>query len=379
MTDITPRYYVELKDQLYNRVAFFDAPLSLSYRKAINEVGTYSMTIQSTDNRVALFELDGMVVIHRSIPGVGLDWYEEFVGLHRSPEDIVQDEGITTFTSHGVDLRDFIARTIINYKEGTIKAEKSTYAETAIKEYVIENCGNQALVDPPYERLSYGVLPDFEVEASSGLGSVWEGSRAFENLLDVIQAISAGSKIDFNVIFDTNIRKFIFKTYYPQFGFDRTTVGLDPTTGYNAAGNRPVIFMLPAGNILNMRYTYDRTSEVNVVSVLGDGDGATREVQVVSRSSQYDSPWNRRESSRAHSGYISEMQAAGNEDLDAGVAKEVVEFSPLQQATKLYGFHYDVGDKITIRYRGQDFHKRILSADVTMGIMDGINLTCSDL
>lgn len=379
MTDITARYCIELYDQTYAKIALFDAPYDLTYHKEINSVGTFSFSLDYNDPRTALFELDGMAVIRRSIPGVQLDWYDEFVGLHRSDSDNLPESAAGKFISSGPDLNDFLARTIINYREGTVKAQKSGPAETVIKEYVLENCGNQALIAVPYERCSDGVLQDFEVEASTGAGKSWEGTRAFENLLDTIQIIAKYADMDFNVTFDNTLKKFIFRTYADQLGEDRTTIGLNTHDGLNAAGNRPVIFSTQNGTIQKLKRTYDRMSESNVVSVLGDGDGATRLVEVVFRNTRYDSPWNRREISRAQSGYISEMQTAGEEALNETSAKDIIEFSPMQQSSQLYGLHYNVGDRITIRHRGVDSHKRIIAADNQASSDNALTLTFSDL
>lgn len=381
MTAIAPIYRIILKNQYYEKVAEFDSWIDLNYARELNGVDTYSFTINSTDPRCELFQLDGMLRIDRKIPGANVAWYQEFIGLHRSDEYRISERGELQYTSVGAGLNDFLARTIINYKEGTIKAEKSAVGETVIKEYVLENCGEEALVEQPYERQVYGVLPDFVVEPSFGSGILWEGSRAFENLLDTIRDIAKLSNLDYAVNFEENLQKFVFRVYPEQFGADRTTIGLDRNTGLNSAGNAPVIFSIESGTLQNIEYVYDRTAESNAVSVLGDGDGATREIQVVSASTVSDSPWNRREVARPQGGFISQMQAAGYEVLNELSAKEMLTYQPLQQPSQLYGKHYFMGDRVTVYFRGNTYHKRItgISNNVSEGKGDQILLTFSDL
>jgi hypothetical protein len=114
------------------------------------------------------------------------------------------------------------------------------------------------------------------------------------------------------------------------------------------------------GNVKSIKRTYDRGSEANVVSVLGEGDGATRKIQVRSLPSKLDSPWNRREVSRPKSGYESEMQIFGDGVLADMSAKDTIEFVPLSQPSTLYGRNFFYGDKITVKLRDVDYHKRVV-------------------
>lgn len=379
MTSISPRYYVVLRDQSYHKVAMFDSWSLCSYTKEVNSVYTYEFSIQADDPRRDLFELDGLFEIYRAVPGCNVPWYREFIGLHRADRDSVSEKGEELFSSIGVGLNDFLARTIINYPPATIKSYKDTVAETAMKEYVEENCGASATIANNRER--DGVLQDFLVETDGAHGIAWEGDKAWNNLLDVLKDISRLSQIDFDVEWDEDVEKFYFRTFVDQLGEDRTTQGLDSSTGLNSAGNAPVVFSLALGNMQNAKREYNRISESNVVTVTGEGDGATVEVQVRANTSAIDdSPWNRREVSRPQSGYESEMQMFGDEVLEELSAKDILEFTPLMQSSCLYGKHFFFGDKITTLFRGNTFHKRIYSiSNSIQSFKEDLKITFSDL
>jgi hypothetical protein len=366
MSNLAARYYVILRDQAYNIVAVFDNWMSLTYINKINDIGTHSLKLNALDPRVNLFELDGILQVFRSVPGISLGWYQDYIGFHRGFKYDVSEQGEQTVECYGVSLNDLLSRTIINYPAGTIRSYKNIAAETAMKEYVEENCGPSATIANGRE--IDGVLPDFSVEADTAAGATWEGDRAFENLMDTLKSIAEYSDIDFAVNWDDVALTFSFQTYVDQLGLDRTNIGLDPGTGLNAAGNAPVVFSLGLGNIKSLSYEYNRVAESNVVSVLGDGDGATRTIKVRTKATKNDSPWNRREVSRPQGGFDNEMEVAGDEALGELSGKEIVGFAPLLQASTMYGKHFFLGDRITTNIRGVDYNKRIISS--TDNILD---------
>lgn len=375
---IRSEYIVILRDQTYSRVALFDSWKTLSYSKEVNGINSYEFSILSSDERTDLFELDGLFEIYRAVPGCGVPFYREFIGFHRAVRESVSDSGESIFTSIGVGLNDLLARTIINYPPETIKSYKDTVAETAMKEYVEENCGASATI--ANNREYSGVLQDFLVDTDTASGPAWEGDRAWENLLDVLKDIARFSQIDFDVDWDELSETFIFKTYSGQFGVDRTYTNMDPSTGLNESGNSPVVFSLDLGNLSNITRNFDRISESNVVTVTGEGDGATVEVQVRSSTAVTDSPWNRREVCRPKSGYESEMQIFGDETLEELSAKDVLDFVPLMQPSCLYGKHFFLGDKVTISFRNVNYSKRIFSISNSISSSkEGIRMTFSDL
>ncbi len=377
VASIAPNYYVRLLNSLSQQVDLFDKVTAINFNNKLNGVGSFTLEFDDlSDLRKNKFVLDGQAEIYRSVPGVKLGWYVEFAGFHRMEEETITKNKRQIFRSVGVGYNSLLQRTDVAYKEGTIRADKFDVAETVMKEYVEENCGPSATVINGRE--INGVFPYFSVQRDAGLGPLWSGSRAFENLLDVTQAISTYAEIDFDVLKVGN-PWFIFVTYNLLKGADRTIIGLDSATGKNAAGNAPVTLSVDLGNVQQAIYEKNRLEEANVCIVLGDGEGATRQVLDKSDSAAIDdSPWNSIEVARpsqpAFIPGLSEeaaaelktfsMEQTGTEVLNDLRAKEDFTFTPLQQPSTLYGLHYFLGDRITIKFRDFVTQKRIVGVQI---------------
>ena len=377
-TNLAPRYKVILRDTNFEILAVFDEWRSLTYTRKINNVGAYAFDLGGADSRIDLFDVDYILEIQRSVPGMGLGWYPDFIGFHRYDKYNVADNGDISYGSAGVGINDLLSRRIINYPEGTVKAYKYDISETVMKAYVYENCGAGATL--ANEREIDGVMPNFEVELDDGNGILWEGDRAFENLLDVLRDVGDWGGLDFEIVWDSASKTFMFITAFGQLGLDRTILGLVETTGLNDAGNAPTVFSTTRGNVSNSSWENDRMSEATVVSVLGEGDGATRLVKVRQSLAIDDSKWNQREIARTRQGYESEMEVYGDEVLADSAAKEALTFDPIYQEYCMYGIHYDLGDRVTYLHRGEARNKRIIEVTNTISpSADSLSLVFSDL
>src|SRR3990167_3811342 len=365
-------YFIKLKNQEGQVVAIFDNFLSMHVKHELNGVGTYELIFADDgDERFELFELDGQIELYRMVIGRST-WTLEFEGLHRKPVRSIAENGEKIFSSIGLDYNDLLSRPSILYKEGTIRADKNAPAEIVIKEYVEENCGPTGLQWTVVGRLFSGSYPGFIVEAPSpqaNLTANWAGSRAFENLLDSLQDIANYAGIDFKVI-GNGPAQFIFMTRIGQLGYDLTTIDLDATTGLNVAGNRPIIFAVSNGTVQNLEYVDDHLAEITVVSILGKGEMSTRHtITVYEPNRLIDSPWNRREVTRSAGNdqeFEYQMVQLGNEVLIEGSPDNSYIFKPMQVPVLLYGIDYKTGDKVTLRSDKGEFHKKIVSVDVTI-------------
>lgn len=360
---VAARYEFRLRNQKRERVAYIDDYVSFNWAIEVSGVGSYALSLKRNSPHIGKFQLDNQLIVTRSVPGCDLAPYQLMTGLHRKFTLGVASDGTRPLASEGFNPNHLLARTTINYKSGTIFAVKEDIpAESAMKQYVEENCGLSATVGKGRE--SNGVLPYFFVDPDNKRGPLWSGDKSFENLLDTLLAISSVAKMDFDVEYvEAELAKdirFQFHVYDKQLGKNRTDEGLDPHTGKNKYGLAPVIIAVPFGNISDMTYVDDRSAEANVIAVLGDGEGAIRDVLVRQTLARNSSPWNRCEISRPQSGFQSQRESYGDEVLAGMIGKESFTFTPLQLSTCLFGKHYFLGDVVTIVFENIKRNKRIV-------------------
>lgn len=356
-------YRVNVKDTSGSLVCVFESWQTMTLTKALNSVGTFTMKINGDDVKIPLLELDGQIEVWRK--PTGESWYLEWEGLIRSQRRSTSEAGERTLELQAYSYNHLLQRRIIAYREGTAYAEKSDAAETVMKAFVDENAGPSA-TNPP--RIGDGVIPGLSIQADTSLGGLWEGSRAFKNLLEVCIEISYANHIDFDVI-GVGAGLFDFRTYYPYRGDDRTNTGLDPETGLNSSGNPPVIFSLYSNTMTAVEYNSDRASETNRVYVLGAGETTSLLVETVDNSTAIaESTWNQCEGTASASSETSAtaLEAYGYAMLYQLRAKDVVSFSVLQQPSLIYGRDYFVGDLVTAVYDEFVFNKKIVSANISV-------------
>ena len=365
-------YQIVLYDDVGNRLAILDDYRSMQYKKAINDGGFFSMFIDYDDAKRELFVVDSIIEIKRKIPGVK-DWYTDFVG---HCEDFNRDQFSNANDQYnvvGTAQTGLLGRRIIAFDETTSYAAKNDASETVMKEYVKENIGSDATVANTRiadGRILSGGVNLFSVQADGGNGDTWQGDRSGKLLLKVLNEIAKFSEIDFEVATDGDIGKYIFKTYIDQLGQDRTTVGLNTSTGLNAAGNAPHIFAPERGNVSRSSLKERHRKEFNRVYAFGKGAGTTRSIEYRENTTAQDvSALNLREAMRGAASQDSPAQLNdfADEWLEKLQAIQRFEFEPLDIPSSLYGVHYNFGDKITVKVGDTEANKRIVSTTISLG------------
>lgn len=358
-------YRVNLKDKSGNLVAVFDSWMTLGFTRKINTIGSFSMTIDGDYPAISLFETDGQIEVWRSDTPNGIDWYIEWEGFYRGKTKQTNDSGLRLFTAEGYTYNHLLSRRIIAYREGTTQAKKVDAAETAMKEYVLENAGALA-INPP--RLGAGAFPGLTVAVSESYGGLWEGSKEFANLFDVCAEIAKANLVDFDIV-GTGKAAFEFRARYPYWGKDRTYTNVNKNTGKNVFGNAPVVFRPTDNTMSNIEYKLDRSAEINRVYVLGAGELQNQLINVVDNTGAIViSSWNQCE------GAVSATDETSTSALDAiGLfalydlkAQETIDFNIMQQPGLLYGRDYFMGDLITAIYDEESFIKKISTLEITV-------------
>lgn len=358
-------YQIALYDTSGTRLAIIDDYRSLQYQKIVNGPGFFTLILNALDPKISLFENNSIIEVKRKIPGV-TGWYTDFVGHVENDDETLFQNSNHQMIYVGSGLNGLLGRRIIAYRDGTSQSQKNAASETVMKEYVRENIGDLATV--ANGRLANGVLTNFSVETSGGNGITWAGEKSGKSLLETLQDIANFSEIDFSVETDTDIGSYIFKIHVGQLGDDRTTFGLNSTTGLNAAGNPPHVFSPERGNVQTARRAMNRRREKNRVYVFGRGAGATRDIEYEENATEIDvNNLNLKEVMRgAASQTGSGLNALANEQLELLSAEERFEFIPLDTQSSLYGVHYFLGDLVTVRLRGVERDKKLVSVSITI-------------
>lgn len=374
------RYQIRLKNLAGVQVGLITDWRSLVYTKRVNSVGEYTLIIDGDLALVDDFVLDGQIEILRAdlaavppIPST-LD-YEAF---HRTTVRETNADGLSTFTSKGVEYDDLLRRRHVLFRAGSSQADKSGIGETVMKAYVNENAGPGATAPP---RLFAGVNTGLTIQADGAAGTSWEGEKSFRPLLSVVREIVEATDVDFQIV-GTGAALFEFQAKVRPLGEDRSQTSVDPVTGLNAAGNAPLVFSLAFGNMGTPIYSLQRRSEVTSAIILGQGRGNNRIVQERTSAAISASTWNRIESVRNanQEAQIGGLDDFGDQLLAKLQAKEDFQFGVIQTDAAKYGRDYFIGDLVTARYKDIERTKQIVAVtiEVTAG-EESINVDLGDV
>ncbi len=364
------RYQVLVRDQAGVQVAVLTGWLALEYVVRLNDVGSFTLEIDGNLDTVSQFVVDGQIEIRRrdvdASPAV--PWYTDFLGLQRTEARSHDDTGQARFASLGVDLKHLLARRVVLFRDLSAGSDKSGAGETVMKAYVNENAGPGATAPP---RVFDGVTPGLTIQADGAAGDAWDGNKPFRPLFRTVREIADATGVDFDVV-ATGALTFEFQAKAEPLGEDRTTTGIDPATGLNAAGNAPVVFSLDFGNMEAPSLTKHRIDEVTAALVLGQGAEGNRAVVERTSTAILDSTLNRMESVRNanQAEDNAALEALGDAMLQDLQARETFLFGALQIPSTLYGRDYFVGDKVTARYNDIERNLKITAA--TIRVQEGV-------
>lgn len=335
-------YQVRIYDEAGQVQTVFEDFRSLVIEHRVNYASTLTLSLYELHDAVQYFELDSLIEVRRQVSDVGLDWYTEYVGMHRTSQRQLTSEGQRIFTSYSRGLLDLINRRSIRYYADTDGSAKGPGpADDIIKLYVYDNAAFGA---GDATRVSYGRTPGLVVAALQGLAPTYEGAHAWKNLLTAIREIGEANHVDFDVLW-TGGMTWRFRTYYPFMGTDRRAgIGADQ-----------VVFAPEMGNVTNISYTRSRTDEVTSVLVLGPGEGPRRDTTLREDTGR---------KSESVYNLIEQDQDASQEDREAALnaigdgvlydKRPVVNFTCdiIQTPQSTYYRHYRLGDIVTGRLSG---------------------------
>lgn len=302
-----------------------------------------------------LEQLDALIEVRRRVPQASLEWYTEYIGFHRTPQDEITEADSQIYYSYSRGLLDLIKRRSIRYYADTAGANKGPApADDIIKEYVYENAGAGAVAGASPLRLSDGVTAGLTVAADTSEAATIETGYPWNNLLDAIRSIGEPNFVDFEVVWggESDPLAFEFRTYYPQLGTDR-----------RAGTANPFIFAPNLQNMMTPTLTKSRTDEITSVLVLGPGESVSRDTLLVVSDHSTASPWNLIELDvdASQEDRADAQQAIADKTLYDKRPATSFNFAPLQTPSSTYAKHYFMGDLVTGAFK---VGNRELQADV---------------
>lgn len=356
-------YMVRIYDTDGNMQAVLDMQRdvrSLVIEHRVNHVSTLTLGLYGQSPVIEYLTLDALIEVRRRVPEAepALEWYTEYIGMHRTPQDQITTADTEIYTSYSRGLIDLLDRRSVRYYADTAGSDKGPApADDVMKEYVYENAGAGATV--ANGRLTDGVTTGLVVAADTSEAADYSGANAWKNLLQTIRELGEPLNVDFDVEWggEDDPLTFTFVTHYPQLGTDR-----------REGTAEQFIFAINLGNMENPSFTLQRTEEVTSVLVLGPGEGVLRDTMERTSGTAADSPWNLREQDQNAS---NEDTTAGLEAVGDGVLYEKraavsTTFQPIQTPQATYGVHYFLGDVVTAKGRNLQANVKIRAVTLNL-------------
>lgn len=332
----------------------------LSWTHRVNDVGGYYVGVHE-DFPIAR---NDMVFIERFN---GVNWYTEWVGIQLlSNYSSFSNRNYQTIYS-GDDCGNLLKRRIIDYEAESIYAKKTGTTQDVMLQYIYENLGTGATNSN--RRSGSGYLTGFDVAPVGGVGGgiQWDGDLSGNNLFSAMQDMSlasdnAGYPVDFQVAWLED--HFCCYVKNGRFGTNRAAWQVDPSTGLNGSGNRPVVFSTRYNNIDELR-TSQGGEETNVVVITSQDDENNPTYEVLTDTSRIDADnFNRWEREVSSSGEGA-ATVVGNKWLAEYRVRNALDFTYRPSVNSRYGLDWFNGDLVTVVDQlGRPYHKRITTTTV---------------
>lgn len=259
--------------------------------------GSFRLQLHYNDPNASLIEPDYIIRYWYKNPQYNIDWTNVFNGIIKTPSTDWYSNGNKLSIFYGSDSNEMFDKASVLYPTSSSKANKTMIASDAMKEYLEENI--TSLATTTNDRYVDHVNPVTIVYPSTGVGDVWSGNMANDSLTKALQDVrnfthDQENRVDFQGYYLGNYE---WEIQVGKIYEDKTTNGLDNTTGKNGAGNVPVILSPLYKNVKSYTESIPRVQESNVVVGLGQRQGEDRDTYVaIDETSRNFSPISQRES-----------------------------------------------------------------------------------
>lgn len=349
MTNEFSSYEIWLTSDQGVRLTSLNNILSMTASRLVNGIGWISLSMPSSFDD-SLIARDRLIQVWRQPQGGRLGLWRVYFLRKWTFNTSSDREGITL---EGPDHNDLLRRRIVAAYSSSSQALKTDFADDMMKEVVTQSISDAAA---PVPSAGTRVWANLSIAADLGLGPSITRSFPFDKLLGssssgVLPQLSkaakeAGTEVFFDIVpnvVSSNSITFRFETYTGQPGQDVSS---------------SVVFDKDRGNLRDIILEEDYSEEVNYVYSAGQGERTARNIQQVYDSTRYGaSIWNRCEGFADARNQTSNngVREIGRAELQEGRGKIRFTATPVDTEGTRFGIHWDVGYKVTARYRNREF------------------------
>lgn len=291
---------------------------------------------------------DIMLFVDRVDPITGVT-STPYAGFQQTVSEQTQSNGNIFFSLYGADFTRLLERRIVLPPAGQENSIKSGYAESIIKDFIVES----AISPVDTNR----IIPGLSIARDQQRGGQAEYSARYTLLASVVSAIAEGAYLRYGIYPDDIPGNFIFDC--------RRIWGTDRRAGTA----NPTIFDLELNNMVLPILSTNRRHEKNVVYVGGQGEGVDRAViERQNYAATLESPWARSEGfedARKESDTAA-LEVVAQQYLEERGSQVEFDFEIYQTAGTRWLRDWFLGDLVTARYYGRQFDKEITEVAVTV-------------
>lgn len=336
-----------------------DGAVTFTYTQVLNNVGWFTITLPGSFDRNVLRKDNRVVFWRKPVGGAGAI---AFMGLIRKVATRQDRGGNLSYVVEGRSLEYLLSGRVVAYYAGHSRASQTDQADDLLKSIVDENLGANSLTAGGRKASAAISSTYFSTQADAAAGPSVTKAFSYRNCLEVMRELAdaaraAGTEVYFGMVI-TGENTFEFRTKTGQWGQDRTS---DQANG--------LTFGPDYGNMGAAELVEDATEEINYVFGLGQGQGATREVQVSTDTTRTGaSLWAVREGkidARGESTAAAVLDAA---DALLVKGRPVTTFSAelLSVPGSVYGRDWNFGDRVTCAFAGRQFDALVRMVKVTV-------------
>lgn len=370
--DLRGDYQIQLISPLGYQLDLLDMSrvVRLNYSRVLNDYGTFTLTVNSSDDIWQHFGLTDMVVnIWRKNTPTSLFQLDAsyFTRFWSQTED--EQDNIEYLIFAGYQLEHALDRRITRPDDDPVAAG-GFISRFDSGDIVMSDFVTYQMVSPVQD--SARIFSGLTVAPQTGGFSSAFQRRSYAKLMDVIKEVANKTQVDFEVIYTGDVEA---ETMAME--FRARVIGTDRTFSNNYPTGAFLLFDPRRGNMYSPVITVDRKKEMTYCYVTGQGAEDERVVFPVINSLEVGaSIWNRietvKDARNNEEGDVDGYLSAGLEALNDAKVETSFDFAPDLKISR-YNVEWFLGDRATAQYA--DYMRDVRIKRVTIDLDDDETIT----